>query len=265
MKTLQKVVIGVLVVSVLLVPAMSYAQGLTNAQVTAILGLLQAFNADQSVLLDVQNELMGNTTQDMVQEVNSIGGIVNYDVSQQGIPVQSVSSTPIVYQSQPVIQATSVPSCIPNPKLILSTNTSDSPMDGFQMPQSFGNPIPSYKTGGPVIVYAEYSTGCPLDTTAKWSLSDSAGYLAEYDNTPSGTILLCSYGNCAINLDTNYFSNSNIMVPYESQLSTKSAYTWDLSYNGELIPLKDTQGATTTVTLTINDPIAGDVISTVQL
>lgn len=84
MKHLQKFGIGVLVVVALLVPAVSFASGLTNSQITAIVGLLQAFNADQSIILQVQTELLGNP---VMPVVNTNPTIVH--TSQNNFPVVS--------------------------------------------------------------------------------------------------------------------------------------------------------------------------------
>lgn len=65
MKSLQK--FGIVFLAFLfLIPSVSFAAQLNNAQVSAVIGLLQAFNVDQATILSVQNDLMGTTTPEYI-------------------------------------------------------------------------------------------------------------------------------------------------------------------------------------------------------
>ncbi len=68
-----------------LVPSVSSAAGLTSSQVSAIIGLLRAFNADEAVVLKVQSQLGGNAL-----PTSSISPAI---AGQSGVPAISTSNS----------------------------------------------------------------------------------------------------------------------------------------------------------------------------
>lgn len=113
------IVAGVL--GLLLLPSVTLASNLSTWQINAILGLLQAFNVDQSVLVSVQSALVGTSTPTL--DTSTV------TVSQ---PTTSTTSPTVVYMpiyvntgSAPVSDVT------PQQKFMVFSFTEESPTDYY--------------------------------------------------------------------------------------------------------------------------------------
>ena len=69
---MKKIIVSLLLVTVLVIPASASASSLSSQQISAILGLLQAFGASQSVIDNVQRALGGNTNTTQLTPVISL-------------------------------------------------------------------------------------------------------------------------------------------------------------------------------------------------
>lgn len=116
MKTLLTVLIGLL-----LIPNVSVAAELTHAQVSAIIGVLQAFGADRQAIMAVQAIL------------------------------EPTIAIPTKITNQTITTMDTITNCVEVPKLVLSLETTT---DGEYV---FVHPKAKYSTGCPIQAGVEYS------------------------------------------------------------------------------------------------------------